>query len=169
MIVPRAMLCAANSIHHSPLSHNDPPDDKSPPAIWLRSGCATGNKPAVPTTTLCSLHRHTINQTIYIFSLQDSSGESTDNSCSISGNRSFVRSIQGKCYVPMSGDIQQQALSARCAHVLTDVIQAKGVQAVDSTTICDKGLPRSFWGNAVRTSTGTSSRLSPSTPRPSPA
>ena len=55
MIVPRAMLCAANSIHHSPLSHNDPPGDISPPAIWLKSGCATGNKPAMPTSTLCSL------------------------------------------------------------------------------------------------------------------
>ena len=46
IMVPTAMLCAANSIHHSPLSHRELPVTVSPTAL-AKSGCAPGKRPAV--------------------------------------------------------------------------------------------------------------------------
>ena len=46
IMVPTAMLCAASSIHHSPLSHRELPEDTFCPTSSVKSGWATGNSPA---------------------------------------------------------------------------------------------------------------------------
>ena len=46
IMVPTAMLCAASSIHHSPFSHREVPEDTFCPTSSVKSGWATGNSPA---------------------------------------------------------------------------------------------------------------------------
>ena len=52
MMVPTAMLCAASSIHHSPLSHREVPEATFCPTSSVKSGWATGNSPTQPSTAL---------------------------------------------------------------------------------------------------------------------